>query len=196
MVLSPLNASPSRKYKNATHKAKKMPRNVEIKALVADLKALCQRASALSGSDGTLLVQKDTFFEAPNARLKLRSVNGESELIAYSRPDAAGPKMSDFNVTAVSDAGSLQTTLAMALGEIGTVSKRRRLFMIGQTRVHCDDVDGLGSFMELEVCLSDDQTTEDGAAIANDLMVRLGISESDLVVGAYLDQLKAKQPSK
>ena len=42
-------------------------------------------------------------------------------------------------------------TLGLALGVRGVVKKTRRLIMIGQTRVHIDDVEGLGTFMELEV---------------------------------------------
>ena len=49
-----------------------MPRNVEIKARVVDLKNLKRVAAELSESDGTLLVQEDTFFRVPNGRLKLR----------------------------------------------------------------------------------------------------------------------------
>lgn len=61
---------------------------------------------------------------------------------------------------------------------------------MGQTRVHCDQVEGLGDFMELEVVLEDNQTTEDGQAIAEDLMVKLGIDSSKLIAGAYMDLLE------
>ena len=64
---------------------------------------------------------------------------------------------------------------------------------MGQTRVHCDQVEGLGDFMELEVVLEDNQTTEDGQAIAEDLMVKLGIDSSKLIAGAYMDLLEAKK---
>ena len=64
---------------------------------------------------------------------------------------------------------------------------------MGQTRVHCDQVEGLGDFMELEVVLDDNQTTEDGQAIAEDLMVKLGIDSSKLIAGAYMDLLEAKK---
>lgn len=43
--------------------------------------------------------------------------------------------------------------------------------------------------MELEVCLKPEQTLEQGQEIANQLMVKLEVSEQDLLSGAYLDQL-------
>ena len=47
-----------------------------------------------------------------------------------------------------------QETLGKALGVKGRVKKTRLLYMVGQTRVHVDEVEGLGNFMELEVSLS------------------------------------------
>ena len=44
-----------------------------------------------------------------------------------------------------------QETLKKALGIKGVVKKNRTLYMVGQTRVHVDQVEGLGDFMELEV---------------------------------------------
>ena len=51
-----------------------MPRNVEIKAVVRDLTSIIKAAKALSGSDATIIEQEDTFFFAPNGRLKLRQL--------------------------------------------------------------------------------------------------------------------------
>ena len=61
--------------------------------------------------------------------------------------------------------------------------------MIGRTRVHLDRVDGLGTYVELEVVLRDDESAADGDAEAARLMDALGIAESDLVEGAYADLL-------
>lgn len=83
----------------------------------------------------------------------------------------------------------------MALGVAGEVKKERWLFMVGQTRVHCDTVEGLGRYMELEVQLEEHQSEAEGEAIAADLRVKLGVAEDDLCVGAYMDMLRAQQAS-
>lgn len=50
-----------------------MPSNVEIKAWLRDLDHVSKRARELSGSDGTVIRQHDTFFHVSNeGRLKLR----------------------------------------------------------------------------------------------------------------------------
>jgi adenylate cyclase class IV len=51
-----------------------MPRNVEIKARVENLDEVKQLAKKLSGEDGTLIEQEDTFFNSPQGYLKLREI--------------------------------------------------------------------------------------------------------------------------
>lgn len=72
-----------------------------------------------------------------------------------------------------------------------TVVKTRVLYLVGQTRVHLDSVDGLGDFLELEVVLRPGQEVADGQAVAADLMERLGIRDVDLCSTAYADMLSA-----
>jgi predicted adenylyl cyclase CyaB len=67
------------------------------------------------------------------------------------------------------------------------VRKKRRLYMADRTRIHLDDVEGLGTFVELEVVLRDGEDAERGNAVARETMARLGIDESQLVEGAYAD---------
>ena len=87
---------------------------------------------------------------------------------------------------------SLRNLLTQAFGIRGVVRKNRTLFLVGNTRVHLDEVEGLGSFMELEVVLGPEEGEAEGQAIAVDLMARLGIKESDLVEQAYIDLLEGR----
>ncbi|CAL1546082.1 unnamed protein product [Lymnaea stagnalis] len=167
-----------------------MPRNVEIKARVSDLDSLKKRAQILSDKVGTLIEQEDTFFHVEHGRLKLRSIKGAcGVLIQYDRPDQQGPKLSSYNMVEVDDVDNMKTVLSAALGIMGTVRKTRLLVMLGQTRIHLDDVEGLGHFMELEVILEDGQTTEYGQHIAEGVMEALEISQADLLDCAYMDMI-------
>ena len=68
--------------------------------------------------------------------------------------------------------------------------KRRRVYLVEHARIHLDHVEGLGAFLELEVELSEPQTAADGEVVALRLLSALGVSEADLIRGAYLDLLR------
>lgn len=167
-----------------------MPRNVEIKARVADPARLRRAAEALATAAPVEIAQDDTFFRGATGRLKLRAfADGTGELIHYRRADAHGPKTSHYEIVPVPSADALRTTLADAYGTVGRVRKRRVLLMCGRTRIHLDDVAGLGHFLELEVVLTDGEAEERGRAEARALMERFGVTDADLVDRAYVDLL-------
>lgn len=172
-----------------------MPRNIEIKARLGSASALAEVAgrAAVFATDGPHeIIQDDTFFRCDSGRLKLRAfADGRGELIYYRRADAAGPKESFYTIAPVEDPDALRRALTLALGAVGRVRKQRTLYLVGRTRVHLDRVEGLGEFLELEVVLRDDETTEVGEAEARVLMIELGIAPAQLVEGAYLDLLGA-----
>lgn len=169
-----------------------MAHNVEIKAYLEDPEALRERIEELADEGPTLLRQEDTFFHSRNGRLKLRRIDERAELIYYERSDAEEPTESQYLKMEVADAATTEAMLSVALDVRGTVSKRRQLYRVGQTRVHVDEVDGLGSFVELEVELAAAQPSFEGEAIARELMKKIGLDESDLVAGAYIDLLEAE----
>ena len=65
--------------------------------------------------------------------------------------------------------------------------KKRNLYFVGRTRIHVDRVKGLGSFVELEVVLEDDENVNAGVKEAERIMQQLGIDEAQRVEGAYVD---------
>ena len=96
-----------------------------------------------------MLVQRDTYFNAHNDRLKLREEEGAApHLIAYERADQAGQRESRYRIVEVVRAGELKASLAAALGIKVVVAKERRLFLWGSNvRIHLDQVEELGSFL-------------------------------------------------
>jgi predicted adenylyl cyclase CyaB len=166
-----------------------MPTNIEIKSRLADLPTTRALVEAISDTPRQTLRQRDTFFRCSHGRLKLREMEGQAELIFYTRPDSVAAKHSNYEITPVADPESLRGVLSRGLGVMQTVVKTRLLYLVGQTRVHLDSVDGLGNFLELEVVLRPGQDVAQGEAIAADLMGRLGIRDEDLCSTAYADML-------
>jgi len=166
-----------------------MPSNIEIKAKAGNWDRQIELARALADKTEELM-QEDTFFNCPKGRLKLREIKGgESYLIFYLRPDLKGPKGSVYYPSPVKDPGAMKTLLGAALGFGKTVKKKRRLFLAGATRIHFDEVEGLGRFIELEVCMKAGASLAEGEAVAGTFMESLGIAETDLLGSAYADML-------
>jgi predicted adenylyl cyclase CyaB len=165
-------------------------RNIEIKARVADLAKIEPHARMVATQGPVDIAQDDTFFACPGGRLKLRQfADGRGELIHYLRENEAGPKMSDYVICPVESPDVLREVLSRALGIVGRVRKRRRLYLVDRTRIHLDDVEGLGHFVELEVVLAEGESHEAGTSIAARIMSELGIGRGQLVEGAYVDML-------
>jgi predicted adenylyl cyclase CyaB len=169
-----------------------MPSNIEIKAHVRAFDEIRCRAEQLSDTPVEVIPQVDTFFNTAQGRLKLRVLSEDKgQLIYYIRPDQDGPKRSDYHLSLTSDPENLRRVLELAYGIRGVVRKTRYLYLVGQTRVHLDDVEGLGQFMELEVVMREGQSDAEGQVIAEGLMAALGVERSDLLEGAYMDLLES-----
>lgn len=167
-----------------------LPSNIEIKARARNFEEIKSRAERLSDVPVQVISQEDIFFNTPQGRLKLRVLADHAQLIYYTRPDQEGPKRSDYHITRSTDPENLKHVLELAYGIRGVVKKTRYLYLVGQTRVHLDDVEGLGQFMELEVVMADGQNDAEGQAMAEGLMAALGVQRGDLIDGAYMDLLE------
>lgn len=170
--------------------------NIEIKLRIADAEST--RLAIEEAADGPVRVleQKDTYFDAGDAAyLKLReeldSEDGQpgASLIAYRRGRSAKPRPSDIRLACVDDGAELAETLGHALGVLVVVNKTRRLYFRGQTRIHLDQVERLGAFLELEVVLEPGQSEPDGMEIAHDLIERLGVGDAEAQTDSYRDLL-------
>jgi predicted adenylyl cyclase CyaB len=167
-----------------------MARNIEIKACIDSIDAVMPKVAAIADQGPIEIFQDDTFFRCEAGRLKLRAFSEESgELIFYRRANQQGPKESFYVRSPTSTPATLREALSLAYGPVGRVIKRRTLFIVGRTRVHLDDVQELGHFLELEVVLAEGESPEEGVREAHSLMSRIGILPSQLLETAYVDLL-------
>ncbi len=166
-------------------------RNLEFKALLADTGSMLAMARALGAELWGDLRQTDTYFNVPTGRLKLRETAGyQAELIYYERAEESGRRESDYFVTPVPDAATALDVVGRALGLKAVVHKRRTLVLLDTTRIHFDNVEGLGHFLEIEVPVLDDEPASERRL--NALISGLGLRWADCIRKSYLDLLTEK----
>jgi predicted adenylyl cyclase CyaB len=167
-----------------------MPSNIEIKAVLRNRTAAEAVAARLSRSGPITFSQEDFFFNCNGARLKLRILAPDrGELIRYERVNVAEARRSTYLIARTVDPAILLDILTATLGRTGVVRKLRTLYLVGQTRIHIDQVEGLGEFLELEVVLEQGQTDLEGEKIAAVLLAEFGIEKVQIVAEAYVDLL-------
>jgi predicted adenylyl cyclase CyaB len=167
-----------------------MPSNIEIKAILRNRVRAEATAAQLSDTGPEVIHQEDIFFHCNGARLKLRILGPDrGELIRYERPDVADTRCSRYVIARTPDPHVLLEILTKTLGRTGVVKKTRTLYLVGQTRVHLDQVQDLGDFLELEVVLRPEQSEREGKNIADALLSTFGIDQRQLIGEAYLDLL-------
>ena len=165
-------------------------RNVELKSRDPDPARTRELALALGAADEGEIVQRDTYFGAARARVKLREQDpGDDELIAYRRPDDDQARVSEYLRVAVPDAAALREALDAAYGTRVVVAKRRRLLLWEDVRIHLDQVEGLEPHLELEALAPDESDLEDARAKIETLRAKLEIDDANLVAGSYSDLL-------
>jgi len=183
-----------------------MPTNIEVKAKmgVTEEKAI-EIALSLNSAEAEIpdmstLLQEDIFFNCNHGRLKLRrEIQDDKEiavLIAYERPDVTGPKRSDYVKTVIPHPDELEEALTRALGVKEKVSKTRLLAIVEvnglRSRIHLDDVEGLGHFIEFEVMIEKDEDLGKGEEVAKYLSEAFQIKPEDHIDGAYVDSIIEK----
>ncbi|MGZ5339131.1 MAG: cytidine deaminase [Thermoleophilaceae bacterium] len=165
-------------------------RNVELKARDPDPARTLERALAVGAEDQGEISQRDTYFAGARGRLKLREQEpGEDELIAYHRPDDKRARTSVYHRVPVPDAAALSEALDAAHGTLVVVDKRRRLLLWEGVRIHLDEVDGQGSFLELEAVAADGSDLSSEHERVERLRGELAVDDANLVAESYSDLL-------
>ena len=83
----------------------------------------------------------------------------------------------------------LRAALTAALGACGDVVKRRRLFLWQGVRIHLDEVERLGTFIELEAVAPADSDLTNEHRLVVELRTALVITDERLIAPGYAEQL-------
>jgi len=171
-------------------------RNIELKARLDSLDEARRTAQRLATDHPGVQIQTDTYFHCPDGRLKLREIEGEpAQLVWYARPDQRQAAASRYLLVTVPDPAGLKQALTAALGVRGVVRKQREVFLYRSVRIHLDEVDGLGQFLEFEAVLGPAGDESSGHALIDQLVGQFGITESSLLEKSYGDMAVPGRPS-
>jgi homotetrameric cytidine deaminase len=170
-------------------------RNVELKARDSDPARTLDRALALGAEQIGEIRQRDTYFSGARGRLKLREQETDGpvlfdELIEYSRPDSIDARTSTYRRVPVADAAPVREALDAAYGADVTVTKRRRVLLWEGVRIHLDDVDGLGAFVEIEALADRGSDLGTEHEKVERLRAELGVEDANLIARSYADLVR------
>jgi predicted adenylyl cyclase CyaB len=169
-------------------------RNLELKTRCGDHAAAEAALRDLGATREWSLRQVDTYFTVPRGRLKLREQEGRdvAELIAYDRPNETDVRASDYQLVPVSHPAAMKSALTRTLGLRVVVAKRRTLWRWHNVRIHLDEVESLGTFLEFEAVLA---SPEEPEAVSRERVERLTrelqVRETDRIADSYSDLLEA-----
>lgn len=171
----------------------RMSKNIEIKARYPDLGKAEDIARGLGAKFLGKDLQRDTFFNVPKGRLKLResSLTGNI-LIPYLRSDQKEAKEARYVLLPVKDVSTTKALFSEILGERLIVEKTRRIYLLENIRIHLDEVTNLGNFLEFEAVIDAEHPEEKSQAALDELLEKFGVEVEDLIAGAYADLLQEK----
>lgn len=165
--------------------------NVEYKCELRDpdiAVAVCRRLGA--NHVGTL-AQTDTYFRIPDGRLKRRETVGEPvEWIFYSREDASRPRLSKFIIYSEAEAKARYGEMPLPVWLV--VKKARELWLKGGVRIHLDNVEGLGRFLEFEAMVSRRHDVATCHRAIEELRQAFGPALGEAISCSYSDLLEAE----
>lgn len=163
---------------------------MELKARVTDLDRIRRIAREIATMDLGVQEQTDTYFRCTSGRLKLRQGGHvPAQLIWYRRADRQDARASDYRLVPISNPETLKGALEAALGVWCIVRKRREIYLFQSVRIHLDEVENLGTFLEFEAVVSHGIDDQAARAQLADLSQRFAISSTDLVAVSYSDLL-------
>ena len=170
-------------------------RNLEIKARNIELAAVRMALKMLGATKKELLIQSDSYFRVPKGRFKLRDEgkNG-AYAIFYERGEKTAQRFSTYHTLPVDNPAEFRAFMGSTLGMLVEVHKRRELWLYKNARIHLDDVEGLGTFLEIEVVV--DRSDVQAKQLMDQLVVCFELHKKNYINSSYSDLLLTALPKR
>lgn len=164
--------------------------NIEFKAKAKNIDELENKLLSIQpkliGEDH----QVDTYFNTPEGRLKLREGNIENSLIYYERANTNDAKESKVILYAHEADKNLKDILTKVHGIKTVVDKIRKIYFVNNVKIHFDNIDGLGTFIEVEAIDKDGTIgTEKLKEQCKQFADFFGIEDDDYIAYSYSDMI-------
>jgi adenylate cyclase, class 2 len=170
-------------------------RNIEFKAELRNIDAAREQCRSLAAQFIGIFEQTDTYYRLTDGRLKRRMTNNEPpKWIFYHRPDRIQPRMSSYSI--LTDEQARRRWGVGQLHEWLTVKKSRELWLLRNVRIHLDQVEQLGTFLELEAIVSDGHSIRDCQDAISGLRDHFGPILGEPVAVSYCDLMEQDATSK
>ena len=128
-----------------------MALNLEIKIKTRSHKEYLEILKSIGAEHCGILIQRDIYYKVPSGLLKLRIENNNYTLIKYNRNEK-GKRWSNYELLKlekINPAGHTPEKYLDGLFKCETIVKKKRIFYLyNNTRIHLDEVQGLGKFLE------------------------------------------------
>jgi predicted adenylyl cyclase CyaB len=177
---------------------KKIMKNLELKAF----NRLMFIPEILEEYYYDTLIQRDTYFKTNDGSKRLKIREEESSVrdkrayaILYDRPDTVDEKISNYDFYEISDCDQFIKVFGGALNKEIVVEKSRILYLYKNARIHIDTVKELGSFVEIEVVIRNDDDESKSEELMKKIVKMLNISDDDKISVGYREMLSSKKRS-
>lgn len=163
--------------------------NLELKVVAPNLEEIKDKAVKIDAKNITTLSQIDTYFLVGSKRLKLREEKDTNYLVYYVRSNKKDSKLSKYKIITIPKnlVWCVKKLFSFILGIKITVHKKRDLFIYKNTRIHFDDVENLGTYVELETVFNTNQKESELVVEHNFVITSLGLHILEKIPGSYSD---------
>lgn len=156
----------------------------------------CGETAAIRQVDTAFLLKGSSFktFQRGDPVMRIRLTENGSVMLTYKRALHDGEDCVEYELTV--DSAEMAKRLLQEVGYMPVVhvDKRRRTYRLGNVLVTLDDVENLGSFMEIEALCADESGISDAKRAVDRVASEFHMEEEDREFRKY-DELLADSDS-